>query len=78
MLNETPIKAEWLWKENDCYKVVLDFITSGKYLDVIKSIDDSKGAAFIVGMTYALALMSTECNKYIARLEEVKEGDEND
>lgn len=68
-----PIKAEWLWKENDCYKVVLYFITSGKYQEVVEHIDDSKGAAFVVGMTYALGLMSKECSKYFVKIEDSKD-----
>lgn len=69
---EFPLKAEWLWKENDCYKVVLDFITSGEYQKVVEHIDDSKGAAFVVGMTYALGLMSKECSKYFVKADDEK------
>lgn len=71
-----PIKAEWLWKENDCYKVVLDFITSGKYQEVVEHIDDSKGAAFVVGMTYALGLMSKECSKYFVKSEDSEDSED--
>lgn len=69
---EFPVKAEWLWKENDCYNAVLDFITSGEYQKVVEYIDDSKGAAFVVGMTYALGLMSKECSKYFVKADEEK------
>lgn len=48
-------------------KMILHFIGSDHYNQILSCVDDTKSAGFMAGLSIAAALISTECDKYITK-----------
>lgn len=48
-------------------KMILHFIGSDHYNQILDCIDDTKRAGFAAGLCIAAALISSECDKYIVK-----------
>ena len=46
-------------------KMIISFIGSDHYKRILESVDDTKNAGFMAGLSIAAALISSECDKYI-------------
>lgn len=58
-------KTRWFVDVEECQKMILHFIGSDHYNQILSCIDDTKNAGFMAGLSVAAALISTECDKYV-------------
>ena len=57
---------------NEASKVIIDFIGSEKFDEVVSSIENNAKAGFIAGMSFALCLANANCTTFLCRFEEKK------
>jgi hypothetical protein len=55
--------------------VVINFIGTDKFNDVVSSLEDNAKAGFTAGMSFALCLANASCKKFLYHIEEQKTED---
>ena len=57
---------------NEASAVVMNFIGSERFNEVIQSIDDNARAGFMTGLSFALCLAMAECKTFLYHVDEQK------
>lgn len=55
---------------NEAASVVMNFIGTEKFNEVVSSIEDNAKAGFITGLSFALSLSMAECKTFLYHVEE--------
>ena len=57
---------------NEASDVVIKFIGTDKFNEIVSSLEDNAKAGFIAGMSFALCLANVNCKKFLYHIEEQK------
>ena len=63
-------KVHMLIDANEASSVIIKFIGSDRYNEIVNAIEDTAQAGFITGLSFALCLMMAECKTKLYDTEE--------
>lgn len=66
-MSNTQQKTRLFVDVEEFQKMILHFIGSDHYKQILACIDDTKNAGFMAGLSIAAALISSECDKYVVK-----------
>jgi hypothetical protein len=75
IMNTTPGKL--LIEVQELQTRILDYVGSESYYSVLQSLEDTKVAGFMMGLSIAAILASSECSTYMLPVDKIETDDED-
>lgn len=66
-MSDTEKKTRLFVDVEEYQKMILHFIGSDHYNQILACVDDTKSAGFMAGLSIAAALISSECDMFVIR-----------
>lgn len=66
-MSDTEKKTRLFVDVEEYQKMILHFIGSDHYKQILACVDDTKSAGFMAGLSIAAALITSECDTFVVR-----------
>lgn len=66
-MSEEQKKTRLFVDVEEFQKMILHFIGSDHYKQILSCVDDTKNAGFMAGLSIAAALITSECDYYVVK-----------